>query len=89
MGIIGYLIVGLICGAIAKAILADRAVGGWLASLVIGVVGAIVGGWIGSALFGAGIGDFFDLRTWLLALLGSVIVLFVYSAITGKRGTPR
>ncbi|UFU06453.1 GlsB/YeaQ/YmgE family stress response membrane protein [Ruania halotolerans] len=85
MGILGYLIVGLICGALAKAILKDRAVGGWLAALVIGVIGAIVGGWIGSMLFGEGIESFFDIKTWLLALAGSILVLFVYTAITGRR----
>ena len=42
MGFFGFLIVGLICGTLAKAILKDRAVGGWLASLIIGVIGAFV-----------------------------------------------
>jgi len=87
MGILGYLVVGLVCGAVAKMILADRAVGGWLASLVIGLIGAFVGGWIGSAIFDTGLGDFFDIKTWLLALLGSVIVLFVFTAITGRRAS--
>jgi len=86
MGILGFLIVGLICGALAKVILADRAVGGWLASLVIGVIGALVGGFLGSVLFDTGLGGFFDIRTWLLALGGSVLVLLVYTAVTGKRG---
>ncbi|UFU02973.1 GlsB/YeaQ/YmgE family stress response membrane protein [Ruania suaedae] len=85
MGILGYLIVGLICGALAKAILKDRAVGGWLASLVIGVVGAIVGGFLGSALLGEGIEDFFSIQTWLLALAGSILVLVIYTAVTGRR----
>lgn len=85
MGILGFLIVGLICGAVAKAILADRAVGGWLASLVIGVIGALVGGWLGSVLFNKGLEGFFDISTWLLALGGSVLVLFIYTAITGRR----
>lgn len=85
MGLLGFLIVGLICGALAKAILADRAVGGWLASLVIGVIGALVGGFLGGVLFDVGLGGFFDIRTWLLALGGSVLVLFIYTAVTGKR----
>lgn len=89
MGILGYIIVGLICGALAKALLKDRAVGGILASLIIGVVGAVVGGWIGSLLFNITLGSFFDLRTWLLALMGSIIVLFVYTAITGRRSGTR
>lgn len=89
MGFLGFLIVGLICGALAKAILKDRAVGGWLASLIIGVIGAFVGGWLGGLIFDVGLGGFFDIKTWLLALAGSIIVLFVYSAITGKRGANR
>ena len=85
MGLLGFLIVGLICGALAKVILADRAVGGWLASLVIGVIGALVGGWLGSILFDVELGGFFDIKTWLLALGGSILVLFIYTAVTGKR----
>lgn len=89
MGFLGFLIVGLICGTLAKAILKDRAVGGWLASLVIGVIGAFVGGWLGGMLLDAELGSFFDIKTWLLALAGSLLVLFVYTAITGKRSTRR
>ncbi len=85
MGILGYIVVGLICGAIAKALLKDRAVGGWLATLLLGIVGAIVGGLIGSIFLDVELGGFFDLKTWLLAILGSVVVLFIYTSITGKR----
>jgi len=85
MGILGYIVVGLICGAIAKALLKDRAVGGWLATLLLGIVGAIVGGWLGSIFLDVELGGFFEIRTWLLAILGSVVVLFIYTSITGKR----
>ncbi|MBT2548969.1 GlsB/YeaQ/YmgE family stress response membrane protein [Arthrobacter sp. ISL-65] len=85
MGILGFLVLGLIAGAIAKAILPGREGGGWLVTLLLGVVGAILGGWIGSLIFGGGLGSFFNLRTWLLAILGSVIVLGVFAAATGGR----
>lgn len=85
MGILGFLLLGLIAGAIAKALLPGRQGGGWVITLVLGVVGAVLGGWIGSLIFGGGLGDFFDLRTWLLAILGAVIVLLVYGAIAGRR----
>ncbi|MGO4230907.1 GlsB/YeaQ/YmgE family stress response membrane protein [Arthrobacter sp. YAF34] len=85
MGILAFLILGLIAGAIAKAILPGRQGGGWVITLVLGVVGAILGGWIGSLIFGGGLGDFFDLRTWLLSILGAVIVLLVYGAVAGRR----
>lgn len=85
MGILGFLLLGLIAGAIAKAILPGRQGGGWVVTLVLGVVGAILGGWIGSLIFGGGLGDFFDLRTWLLSILGAVIVLLIYGAVAGRR----
>jgi len=85
MGILGFLLLGLIAGAIAKAILPGRQGGGWVITLVLGVVGALLGGWIGSLIFGGGLGDFFDLRTWLLSILGAVIVLLIYGAVVGRR----
>jgi uncharacterized membrane protein YeaQ/YmgE (transglycosylase-associated protein family) len=85
MGILAFLILGLIAGALAKALLPGRQGGGWLITLVLGVVGAILGGWIGSLIFGGGLGDFFDLRTWLLSILGAVIVLLVFGAVTGRK----
>jgi uncharacterized membrane protein YeaQ/YmgE (transglycosylase-associated protein family) len=84
MGFLGFLLLGLIAGAIAKAILPGRQGGGWLVTLVLGVVGAILGGWIGSLVFGGGLGEFFDLRTWLLSILGAVIVLLIFGAVTRR-----
>ncbi|MBT2593705.1 GlsB/YeaQ/YmgE family stress response membrane protein [Arthrobacter sp. ISL-72] len=84
MGFLGFLLLGLIAGAIAKAILPGRQGGGWLVTLLLGVVGAILGGWIGSLIFGGGLGDFFDLRTWLLSILGAVIVLAIFGAVTRR-----
>ncbi|MGP9529667.1 GlsB/YeaQ/YmgE family stress response membrane protein [Arthrobacter sp. S41] len=85
MGIIGWIILGLIAGAIAKAIKPGNQGGGWIATLVLGVVGALLGGWIGSAIFGVGVDKFWSLSTWLLAIGGSLIVLIVWGFITGKR----
>jgi uncharacterized membrane protein YeaQ/YmgE (transglycosylase-associated protein family) len=84
MGILGFLILGLIAGAIAKAILPGRQGGGWVITMILGVVGAILGGWIGSLIFGGGLAEFFDIRTWLLAILGAIIVLLVYGAVTNR-----
>ncbi|AZZ49544.1 GlsB/YeaQ/YmgE family stress response membrane protein [Rathayibacter rathayi] len=85
MGIIGFLILGLLAGAIAKAILPGRQGGGWVITLVLGVVGAFLGGFIGNAIFGRGLENFFDLGTWALAIVGAIIVLLVYGAITGRK----
>jgi uncharacterized membrane protein YeaQ/YmgE (transglycosylase-associated protein family) len=85
MGFFGFLLLGLIAGAIAKLILPGRQNGGWILTLVLGVVGALLGGFIGSAVFGVGLENFFDLSTWALAIGGSIIVLVIYGAITGRR----
>lgn len=82
MGIIGWIILGLVAGAIAKAILPGRQGGGWIITLVLGVVGALLGGFIGTAVFNVGIEGFFDLSTWLLAIGGSILVLLIYGLIT-------
>ncbi|EAR23642.1 hypothetical protein A20C1_02646 [marine actinobacterium PHSC20C1] len=87
MGIIGWIVLGLIAGAIAKAILPGRQGGGWLATLLLGVVGALVGGFVGGAIFGVGLEEFFSIETWLVAIGGSVLVLFLYGLIT--RGSRR
>jgi len=87
MGIIGWIILGLIAGAIAKAILPGRQGGGWIITLILGIVGALLGGFLGSAIFGVKIDGFFDLSTWLLAIGGSIIVLLIYGLVT--RGSRR
>jgi uncharacterized membrane protein YeaQ/YmgE (transglycosylase-associated protein family) len=84
MGFFAFLILGLIAGAIAKAILPGRQGGGIFITLLLGVVGAILGGFIGSALFNVGINEFFSLSTWLLAIGGALVVLLVYGMISKR-----
>ena len=87
MGILGWIVLGLIVGAIAKAILPGRQRGGWLVTLLLGIVGALLGGFLGSAIFNVGLGSFFEIRTWLLAIAGSLIVLLIWGLVTrgGRR----
>ena len=87
MGIIGWIILGLAAGAIAKAILPGTQGGGWLITLLLGVVGALLGGFIGSAVFGIGLEGFFSIQTWLLAIGGAIVVLLIYGLVT--RGSRR
>lgn len=82
MGIIGWIILGLVAGAIAKAILPGSQGGGWIITLVLGVVGALLGGFLGSVLFNAPLQDFFSIQTWLLAIGGSIVVLLIYGLVT-------
>lgn len=85
MGFFGFLLLGLLAGAIAKLILPGKDGGGWVITLVLGVVGALLGGFLGSLLFNAPLEDFFSIQTWLLAIGGSIIVLVIYGALTGRR----
>ena len=87
MDIIGWILLGLIAGAIAKAILPGTQGGGWLITIVLGIVGALLGGFIGSVLFAVPLGGFFELRTWLLAIGGAILVLLLYGLFT--RGSRR
>lgn len=85
MSFLAFLLLGLIAGAIAKAILPGRQGGGWIATLLLGVVGAMLGGWLGSMLFGADMNEFWSLESWLLAIGGAIIVLLIYGLIVGSR----
>jgi uncharacterized membrane protein YeaQ/YmgE (transglycosylase-associated protein family) len=87
MGIIAFLVLGLIAGAIAKALLPGDDPGGIIITMIIGVVGALLGGFLAGALFNASpLDEFFDLSTWLAAIVGSIILLLVYRLVTGNRG---
>jgi uncharacterized membrane protein YeaQ/YmgE (transglycosylase-associated protein family) len=84
MGFLGWIILGLIVGAIVKAIMPGSVGGGWVTSLVLGVVGAIVGGWIGDLLVGGGRMEFWNLGSGLLAIVGGLVVAGIYGFITGR-----
>jgi uncharacterized membrane protein YeaQ/YmgE (transglycosylase-associated protein family) len=86
MSFIGFLLLGLIAGAIAKLILPGRQGGGWFITLVLGVIGALLGGWLGGLIFHVDYSGFFSITSWILAIVGSLIVLLIYGAITGRRG---
>ncbi len=83
MGFLGFLLLGLIAGAIAKAILPGKQGGGWIATLVLGVIGALLGGWLGSLIFNASLEEFFSIQTWALAIGGSIVVLLIWGLIVG------
>jgi uncharacterized membrane protein YeaQ/YmgE (transglycosylase-associated protein family) len=86
MGIIAFLILGLLAGYIAKAVLPGRDPGGLLITLAIGVVGALLGGFLAGFLFGSDpLDEFFDISTWLTAIVGAVLLLLLYRAVAGRR----
>lgn len=87
MTILFYLIIGLLAGAIAKAIMPGKQGGGILATLVLGVIGALVGGLLGNLII-HGEFDFGISGNWFIALItaviGALIVLFIYGAVTKR-----
>ena len=85
MGIIGWIIVGGLMGALAKYILPGKDPGGIIVTIIIGIVGGLLGGFIGSAVFGVSTGGFFEIRTWLIALVGALLLLGIYRLVTGRR----
>lgn len=85
MGIIGWIALGLVAGAIAKAIMPGDDPGGIFVTMLIGIAGAIIGGLIASALNIGDLDEFFDIGTWLIAIGGSLLLLFVYRTIVGRR----
>ena len=91
MGIIAFLILGLLAGIIAKAMLPGEDPGGIIVTMLIGVAGALIGGFLAAALFDAHpLDEFFDISTWLTAIIGSILLLAVYRMIvSGRHGGGR
>lgn len=87
MSIIGWIVLGLIAGAIAKAILPGEQGGGWIVTIILGIIGAILGGFLASALFDINVNEgFWNLPTWISAIVGSIIVLVIWGFIRSKTG---
>jgi len=87
MGLIGWIVLGLIAGAIAKLILPGDDPGGIIVTIIIGIVGAIVGGYIAKALNFGSDKHFFDLKTWVIAIAGSLLLLIIYRVVAGRGRT--
>jgi uncharacterized membrane protein YeaQ/YmgE (transglycosylase-associated protein family) len=85
MGIIAFILLGLLAGAIAKAILPGDDPGGIIVTALIGIAGALVGGFLAGALFGADpMDEFFDISTWLTAIVGAILLLAIYRMVAGR-----
>lgn len=80
MGILTWIVLGFIAGALAKFIMPGRDPGGIIVTIVLGIVGAIVGGFLGTLL---GFGDVsgFDIRSVVIAVIGAIVLLAIYRAV--------
>lgn len=86
ISIISWIIFGLIAGAVAKMIMPGTQGGGWLMTIILGIVGAFVGGFIGQNLLGIGSsGDVWSFGSFATAVGGAILVLFIYGIVTKGR----
>lgn len=86
MGIMSWIVFGLIAGALAKWIMPGKDPGGIILTILLGIVGAFVGGYIGT-LLGMGTVDKFDITSFFLAIVGAVLLLAGYRMMMSKRMT--
>ncbi|MGD0189286.1 MAG: GlsB/YeaQ/YmgE family stress response membrane protein [Rhizomicrobium sp.] len=84
MSVLGWVIFGLITGFIASRVVNSKGEG-CLINIALGVVGALVGGWIFTTIGGSGITGF-NLYSMLVAIVGAIVVLVAYQAITDRKG---
>lgn len=83
MGILSWILFGLIAGALAKLIMPGDDPGGCIVTTLIGIAGALVGGYVGTLLGFGGISGF-DLRSFLVAVGGALLLLLIYRMIKGR-----
>lgn len=86
MSIIAWIVLGLLAGAIAKAIMPGDDPGGIIVTMLIGIVGAFIGGWIGGMLTNTGLNGF-SLWSLVLAVVGALILLWIYRLTVRGRST--
>ena len=87
MGIIAWIVLGLLAGLIARAILPGHDSVGVIATMLIGVVGAVIGGFVAELLGFKGLGTFFEVRTWIIAVAGAFVLLGILRMVArGHRG---
>ena len=84
-GILGWIVFGLIVGALAKLVMPGRDPGGVIVTILLGIVGAVLGGFLGRAL---GMYGPEDPAGFLMSLLGAIVLLAIYRMMTGRRSVP-
>jgi uncharacterized membrane protein YeaQ/YmgE (transglycosylase-associated protein family) len=83
MGLLSWIVFGLIAGAIAKFLTPGRDPGGCIITIIVGIVGSVLGGMIATWLGYGGISGF-DFRSFVIAVLGAILLLFLWRMISGR-----
>lgn len=83
MGFILWIVMGLIVGAITGFLMKSSYP--WYIDLILGIIGSMVGGWLSSVLLGVDMTTGFNLTTLVVSVIGAVIVVAIYRAVTGRR----
>lgn len=90
MGIIAWIVLGIIAGAIAERLISHRESHGIIVTGLIGIAGALLGGWLATKLFHVhSIQGFFNISTWITALAGSTVLLAAVHLVEGRRSGRR
>ena len=84
MGILSWIIFGLIAGLIAKFLMPGRDPGGFIITILLGIAGAVVGGFIGTSLGFGGV-DGFNFGSFVIAVLGAILLLILYRVLVWRR----
>jgi uncharacterized membrane protein YeaQ/YmgE (transglycosylase-associated protein family) len=85
VGFIGWIVLGLLAGIIAKVLMPGRDPGGCIITMLIGVVGALLGGYLATMLGYGGVSGF-DFRSFVVAVIGAILLLIIWRMISGRRG---
>ncbi|MFJ5712309.1 MULTISPECIES: GlsB/YeaQ/YmgE family stress response membrane protein [unclassified Streptomyces] len=86
MGILAWILLGLLAGIIAKMLMPGKDPGGIIITTLIGIAGGLLGGWLGKVIFDVdSVDGFFELSTWIAAIVGSVILLAVYRLFARRK----
>lgn len=90
MGIIAWIVLGLVAGMVAKMLVPGRGPQGLVITTLVGIAGALLGGFVATRLFDVdGTQGFFNLSTWITAIAGAAILLIAYHLFTGQVGRQR
>jgi uncharacterized membrane protein YeaQ/YmgE (transglycosylase-associated protein family) len=91
MGIIAWIVLGLVAGLLANMLIPGRRSQGLILTCVIGIAGALLGGWVATKVFHLhhALNGFFNLSTWLTAIAGAAVLLLAYHLVTGQSGRSR